>query len=369
LRAALLQSAEASEAWDRWQGQVDLDRLDYGSFRLLPLLYHNLRHQKIEHPWMGKFKGIYRRTWYENQIRFRNAAAILQSLHAAGIETLLLKGAALVLLHYRDLALRPMQDLDFLVPVPMAVKAEAVLQKLGWLSDFRPSSVECFLSFKHGAQFQHPDDGNLDLHWHVLNRIYNSGGDDEFWEGRVPAELFGVSTAALNPADQLLHVCAHGAAYDAVPPLRWVADAVVILRTSALDWDRCLFQARRCRLTLPLYETLRYLHYNSLTDQVPEMVLKDLHGRPVSRVERRVFESLNSLSTKQGPFLLAWFYYHSFAGLLCTPQGWHTLKAVMQVYQRKRRLGSLWKVPFNVALRWTRKIGQGFLNRYRRRLV
>jgi len=31
----------------------------------------------------------------------------------------------------------------------------------------------------------------------------------------------GVSTLILNPTDQLLHVCVHGAAWDAVPHVRW----------------------------------------------------------------------------------------------------------------------------------------------------
>ena len=42
LRAALLEGSHAIETWNDWKRGIILDRLDRGSIRLLPLLYHNL---------------------------------------------------------------------------------------------------------------------------------------------------------------------------------------------------------------------------------------------------------------------------------------------------------------------------------------
>jgi len=100
LRAALLRGKEAIAAWREWKSSVDVDRLDQGSRRLLPLLYRNLRAHGVEDPLMNSFKGIYRLTWYKNQMAFHKMTSLLRSFHHAGIETMLLKGAALVMLHY-----------------------------------------------------------------------------------------------------------------------------------------------------------------------------------------------------------------------------------------------------------------------------
>jgi hypothetical protein len=113
LRAALLPTAEAGAAWSEWAAGPAMDNLDEGSYRLLPLVYRNLKAQRIQHRLMGTLKGLYRRAWCENQLLFHRTVGVLESLRKAGIPTLLLKGAALALEYYKDLGARPMSDLDF----------------------------------------------------------------------------------------------------------------------------------------------------------------------------------------------------------------------------------------------------------------
>ena len=82
LRAALLKGADAVEAWNEWKSAVDWEgHLDNGSFRLLPLLYTNLKRLEVRDPLMGKLKGIYLKAWYENQRLFFEASKILDYLH------------------------------------------------------------------------------------------------------------------------------------------------------------------------------------------------------------------------------------------------------------------------------------------------
>ncbi len=356
LRAALLQGQPATTAWEQWQAEIDLDRLDLGSSRLLPLLYRNLHDHGVEHPWMNRFKGTYRRTWYENQLRFYRAEALLRSLHEAGMETMLLKGAALTLLHYRDLGLRPMSDFDVLVPFHRAGEAEALLRKLGWTCPYFPGEVLRDLrSFFHGAMFQ--ESGcQVDLHWHVLHRVYPTGDDEEFWAGRVPAQIGKTATSALNPADQLLHVCLHGATYNGMPTLRWVADAAMIVRTSpGLDWDRLLEQARRHQIVLPLRQTLGYLR-QTLSVEVPSVLMQTLQAQPVSRLQRRVMKWLSSHPRKRGPFLTVWSLWHAYGRLPLRVQGWRTLRALLLVSQHNNQVDRLWKVPFRIVFGWMRRI-------------
>jgi hypothetical protein len=245
-----------------------------------------------------------------------------------------------------------------------ATAAEDLLLKLGWRSEFRTRGLTAnLLSFGHAEHFTDDAGHALDLHWRVLHRVFETGDDDEFWAACVPAQIGEVASAGLNPADQLLHICQHGAAYSELPPMRWVADAVVVLQTSPeLDWHRLLAQARRHHLALPLRETMRYLS-DTLGAAIPPIVLQELQAQPITKTEQRTFRWLTSHPDKRGPLLILWSCYHTYAKLLRNAQGWRTIKALLLLSQQQHRIKSLWAVPFHIALRWTRRIALSALRR------
>jgi len=65
---------------------------------------------------MGMLRGIYRKAWSKNQTLFHEMAKVVEYLQHAGIKTMLLKGASLSLLYYKNNGARPMADIDLLVP-------------------------------------------------------------------------------------------------------------------------------------------------------------------------------------------------------------------------------------------------------------
>lgn len=312
LRASLLQGYEAVDAWHQWRAGADIDRLDPGSFRLLPLLYRNLHTHQVEDPWMGKIKGIYRATWYRNQMRFRTAADLLRALHDAGIQTMILKGAALALLYYKDLGLRPMDDWDALVPTQWAPRAIDLLIELGWtpVQRRREAFTEAYFSVLHAHLFRDSTGHSLDLHWHALADGCHANADDDFWQGAVPAKIHDVPTCALNPADELFHTCVHGARWTHVPPFRWLADAMVIIQAAhpEIDWERLAAQARERRLVLPVRDTLEYLR-DRLDAPIPQAVLESLRQSPVSRAEQAEYRLITRAQGVLGQLPAKWFRY------------------------------------------------------------
>src|ERR1700730_5129597 len=136
LQACFLDGPDAIAAWTQWRGHVDPEQLDEDSSRLLPMLYDALRKHGISDPGMGRLKNAYRQTWYDNTLRFHLAATVLRALHEAGIQTMLLKGPALVLRYYGDVGLRPMEDVDILVPTHLGPAAIDILKGLGWTPVF-----------------------------------------------------------------------------------------------------------------------------------------------------------------------------------------------------------------------------------------
>ena len=115
MRASILDGDAARSAWREWRKTVDFDLIDQASYRMVPLLYRNLERLRVDDPFVGTLRGIYRRTWCESQLLFRRLAKVIEGLRAAGVESLVLKGAALASQAYDDAGARSMADVDVLV--------------------------------------------------------------------------------------------------------------------------------------------------------------------------------------------------------------------------------------------------------------
>jgi Uncharacterised nucleotidyltransferase len=286
LKAALFSGNDAISAWEKWKKNVDFDSIDPGSYRLLPLLYHNLIKLKINDALMNRLKGIYRRTWYENQIRLNRMVMLLELFQNSGIKTIVLKGIALIHLFYKDYGLRPMSDLDIFVPTKHAAETIVLLKKLGWETEYK--SPEKIIDFFHSCDLTDTTGlHHLDLHWHLFIECCGPNADDDFWDGAQPTMIKNISTNVLNPADQLLHTCVHGMKWSKIPPFRWVADALMILNSSQteIDWNRLINQAQKCSLTVPLKYSLEYLVKSFNVFISPEN-LEKIREIPATKVEQ-----------------------------------------------------------------------------------
>ena len=302
LRAALARGDEAVGRWEEWRARVDLDDVDPGSFRVLPLLYRTLASAGVEEARLAKLKGVYRQTWSRNQLLFHRAAQLLPRLAEAGIDTLVLKGAALATLYYRDVGVRPMEDLDLLVPTAAAARAMEVLVANGWTpSTPRP---ETRVAVWHADSFADAQAQSLDLHWNALWQLSN---DDELWAGAVPTTLNGVPTKTLGHADQLLHVCIHGLHWSPTPPIRWVADAMKVLEVAGdeLDWDRLVRVADANHVTLAAEETLGYLA-EAFGAPVPPAILARLGAAKKPFAERQAYAVTGRRPNPAGMLRLLW---------------------------------------------------------------
>ncbi|HZQ07119.1 MAG TPA: nucleotidyltransferase family protein [Anaerolineae bacterium] len=312
LRAALWRGADARAAWETWRARVDLPKLDSGSFRLLPLLYLNLRSIGVESSALTQLRKVYDYFRFPNQILLFHGKKSLQTLHAAGIPTLLLKASALIPLYYHDVGARPMGDLDVLVPTSQTREALWVLHEMGWKTKLRPLNElpDAYLdqTYAHTLTLERV---TLDLHQHVLFRDSRLHADDDFWTGAIPLDFWGIATLALNPADQLLHVCAHGTLWNDMPPVRWVADAYYILTHATVDWERLTVQAQVRELVLPLLNTLRYLH-DQMNAPVPVSVLDGLARLPVTRAARLKFQLETQPPSKHNIAVKLWYHYDRF---------------------------------------------------------
>jgi hypothetical protein len=352
LRAALSPGEKAVEAWQDWKATVDLEQLDSASIRLLPLLYRNLRQLGVEDALMGRFRGIHRLTWYRNQKLFRDMSSVVRSLNDNGVPTMVLKGPALILLHYQDHGLRPVGDVDVLVPTKDARTAAELLTELGWRSRMLKSPdqlTETYLTHRHAQVFKDSAGQRFDLHWHVLADSCGPNADEDFWQGSVPFRLAGVATRALNPTDQLLHVCAHGSRWSAPPAFQWVADAVMVMSSagSQIDWQRFLWQVRKHRTVLALRDATTYLK-DLLDAPVPSAVLQSLQATPVTQLERLEYEARSSPWAARGPWEEFRYKHQRYALMMKVADSPSSLLGFAQFLLSTWGLEHLWQLPLSV---------------------
>jgi hypothetical protein len=348
LRAALAEGDAALAAWRRWAATTDLETIDADCARLLPLLYVNLRRLgslAADERLTARYASVYKRTWYRNNLAFRSAAEVIGLLTQRGIETLVLKGAALSILHYRDSGARAMEDVDVLVRPDHVTAALGVLRARGWTPTFfgeQPGGLtEAYLSTHHGTGFRDAKGQSFDLHWYASQDACLPGADDGLWRASVPLTIAGAETRALAASDQLYHVCAHAYA-SGEAHLRWVADALTLMRGSAIDWSRVVALAEDRRMVLPVRLALSFLR-RELDAAVPAEVLERLAARTLPLVDR--LEHEHNLSER--PFTLGkvalrlWCRHRRSTSL----GGWPLLATFPNFLRRTYAIESPWQLP------------------------
>lgn len=271
---------EALAAYQAWRARIDLDTLDAGSLALMPLLGRRLAELGVVDALGPRLAGAHRRSWCHCQLLIRGALQAVERLAARRIPLLMLKGLAL-LDRYPDLGLRPMADVDVLVPRERALETFDTLIQAGF--ELRPalsrSELAAKLEIFHGWSVG-KGRIEIDVHWASLLEDLSPGGDIRLWSRARPTWVAGCQLLRPSPTDLLFHVCVHGARWSRNMNVTWVVDGMRLLaRTGeepAIDWPVLLAEAHERALQVPLGETLRFLR-EVLRAEVPEGVLSALH--------------------------------------------------------------------------------------------
>jgi len=237
LQAALDDPESAAEAWASLPAGFSLDDLEPGSFELLPLVYRNLARTSAADPLLPRLKGIYRKSWVKNTLLLGATSEVAGRLAGAGIPALFLEGPLYGLRFYGDLGLRPSSAVHVLVPPAQARAASAALEGDGWTprpgSDAYPGwrvlfgADESICVLRSALAFDYLPRGG-------------EGSEEPLWQAAEPQRAREREVLVPSASDALLATLVAGARYGPLPPTQWLVDAVLILRTTAIDWDRLL---------------------------------------------------------------------------------------------------------------------------------
>lgn len=310
VKTALAQDDQAVRHWREWLTRNDIDRLSFGSFRLLPLVYRNLVRCGYEGPEIPKLKGVYRQSWYRNHLLFEATAKMLDRFHTLGIETMVIKGIPLVSRVYGDMGDRWMGDADIVVPYASAGRARAELLDLGWA----PISDDVLFApeFRPSMGFAEPGGLELDLHWFLFKQRLYPEAVDPFRDRAVDFQLNGVTTRALDLTDELLLSLINGVYWEPDTSIRWIPDVILTLRAhgATVDWRRLLTTARNLHLAIVVRDAFRYLT-RTFDHPIPGWVIGELEEQPPGRSERieHWFKLHTGPQYPWGGLPFSWFQY------------------------------------------------------------
>ena len=248
------QLAQQLSEFTEWEG-ISTQAEVHG---LGPLLYVHLRAAGVPLPPTVKreLQGLYLRHRQANRVRMRVLGEVLAAYNAAGIQTLVLKGAALSHLLYPEPGLRPMSDVDLLVKRSEVRRATSLLADLGFSAPLLDDGKHLAMTILHAEGLP----VSVEIH-HNLFTKYDpvSMTVDDLTVPPLPFSLEGLTAYTLGYEDMLWYLCYHTALHAVKYPIRliWVADIVGLAErfVEDIDWEHV---RRQYPIVL---DTLSLLHF------------------------------------------------------------------------------------------------------------
>jgi hypothetical protein len=225
-----------------------------------PLIYWRLAQdgqlKNIPEAAQNALREAYATTWMNNQRILSELSTLARLFQQADIPAVVLKGACFVLTLYPDIGLRPMSDLDIMVPKARVTEAVQIAAGLGYL-DAAPEAVPGMNArVNHHVWLQKPD-----APAHLLEIHYSLVADqgftfavpvDWFWEQAQPIEAKlqqeYPALLMLSAEAQILYAAAHATLQHGFKetPLRWFYDFDRLARrySHQIDWQALIEQAQ-----------------------------------------------------------------------------------------------------------------------------
>ncbi len=192
-------------------------------------------------------------------------------LLVARIPVIVLKGMDVGRRFYPERMLRPMGDVDLLVPAASYRDAWRALLRGGY-QQIEPHFKHSFRSsLARGTELP-----SIDLHYGLI------AGEPEtvveaYWKNSVAGEFPGISDGlrVLSKEDCLVYMLRHSAVLHVLESPVWMIDLHYIISAGSLDWHRILSELRRSRAISAAAFVFEILHSNWQTP-IPSEVRAEL---------------------------------------------------------------------------------------------
>ena len=249
-----------------------------------------------------------------NALIFKELGKALETFRKAGLQVIVMKGAALAEAVYGNLALRPMADVDLLVKKETLRQVDELLKKLGYSpADRSVDDVDFTSTYLTTLDYRNPikNSPSFHIHWHFVNSTIpnesyiNHIKMDDIWQDAVKTNIADIETWVMAPHHLLIHLSEHALRVThSLSKLSYFCDIDRAINYyenppipplpkggwgdyygKSLDWDLLIQDTIRFNLNKMVYTTLYFSRY-FIKAKVPEDVLLKLKPKRFSIPEK-----------------------------------------------------------------------------------
>ncbi len=223
----------------------------------------------------------------------RAVALAIRPLTDAGLEPVVLKGPA-VASRYPEPGLRPMDDIDVLLPLADHGRSLEALRAVGWRVA-RPAGTDLYDSV-----LTHPDVPSLflELHYGLEQTTQRVTALDAIalWKRRQPMACAGTPAFGLSLTDELVVLAAHaGKPHHRFCRLIWIADLAMIVHDASqtgrpVDWEAVHTVARDVKCVTVVGAALAMARRAGV-DSPPGLFALPTRGRRGEKMRRLLSET------------------------------------------------------------------------------
>lgn len=239
---------------------------------------------------LGELRGLAARSRTRALRVGAECARVAKTMAAQGIALLPLKGVPLSMELYGDPAARQAGDLDLMVRDDDVLRAEDVLESLGYLPEFPPHRLTPRMrgmlhAHAYECTWRHPRLGiAVDMHWD--QELWTRAQVEELWLRTEETQCLGARMRRLDGDTLLLYLCDHGAKHN-WSRVKWLSDAAMLLaRPRAGGWEDLFAEAQRLDAAVSLAEAAlltQWLYGLELPVALAEFVRRDGRAPALAR--------------------------------------------------------------------------------------
>lgn len=236
------------------------------------LLYYHLKKPQFKNkinPDLEQLKKSYYRNSAINMMICEGVKKLLRIFNAEKVEIIILKGVFLLEHIYKNIALRPITDVDILIRKDELTRANRILNNLGWSAPLNYQGALKVDSLSAINTLVYRSNNSIKfgvhLHWHLINTnwpvdfIVDRIDMRSIWYSVEPLNIAGVDSLALSPEHLLIYLSQHSFIHS--QKLILLSDIAEVIRfyNHRLDWDLVREEAERFNLLYIVYHSLFFV--------------------------------------------------------------------------------------------------------------
>lgn len=240
-----------------------------------PIIYYNTKNSEffcnlIPTKIIDALKQDYYEISRQNTLISEEVSSIIREIQGAGIRIILLKGIVLAESVYKNIALRPIGDIDILIRNDDYSATKKALSAIDYypIDSTNPDLTPEVTPFLNTYDFRKKDSQDrlsLHLHWHLVNSSVPSYAYiykidmDRIWKETQKISINGIETLTLSLHHQLIYLSEHGfrnlhsfARLIQLCDIAWFIERY----KSAINYDLLILDAERFNLNRFLFSAL-----------------------------------------------------------------------------------------------------------------